>query len=75
MENNNLPTLNMVVSDLLNAWPQVIPVFIQHKMACVGCSMASFETLGSAAKIYGIAPESFVNELRRIIQSTDSLAK
>ena len=69
MEKNNSINLNMVVSDLLNAWPQVIPVFIRHHMACVGCSMSSFETLGDAAKIYGVVPESFLDELHQVIQS------
>jgi hybrid cluster-associated redox disulfide protein len=59
--------LQMSVYDLLNNWPQAIPVFIQHRMACVGCSMSSFETLGDAAKIYGIAPDVLLEEISQAI--------
>jgi hybrid cluster-associated redox disulfide protein len=61
--------LQMSVSDLLTELPQVIPVFIQHRMACVGCSMSSFETLGDAAKIYGIAPEVLLEEIFQVIDT------
>jgi len=33
-------------------------------MACVGCPMASFETLDEAAQAYGLAPEAVLQELR-----------
>lgn len=59
--------LNMTVFDLLNIFPQVIPVFIRHRMSCVGCSMSSFETLQDAAKIYGISPEGFLCELNEAL--------
>lgn len=59
--------LQMNVVDVLNEWPEVIPVFLRHQMACVGCSMSSFETLGSAAKIYGIVPETFLDELHQAL--------
>ena len=54
----------MSVSDLLRDWPQTIPVFLKYRMACVGCSMSSFETLKDAARIYGIAPDTFIGELQ-----------
>ncbi len=54
----------MSVADLLRDWPQTIPVFLKHRMACVGCSMSSFETLKDAARIYGIAPDTFIRELQ-----------
>ncbi|NLG98768.1 MAG: DUF1858 domain-containing protein [Chloroflexi bacterium] len=65
-QNNELDP-NMSVSDLIDKFPQVIPVFLRYRMACVGCSMSSFETLDSAAKIYGVAPETFISELRQAI--------
>lgn len=67
MNNHHELDLNMNVADLLNQRPEVIPVFLRHQMACVGCSMSSFETLGSAAKIYGLVPETFLDELRQAI--------
>lgn len=68
MKNNNALNLQMSVADLLNHYPQVIPVFLNHHMACVGCSMSSFETLHDAARIYGIEPQVFLVELQQAIQ-------
>jgi hybrid cluster-associated redox disulfide protein len=61
--------VDLSISDLLNACPQVVPVFIKHHMACVGCSLSAFETIGSAAKIYGLAPDVFLRELESAIQN------
>jgi hybrid cluster-associated redox disulfide protein len=53
----------MSVAELLRDWPQVIPVFLKYHMACVGCSMSTFETLKDAARIYGISQDVFFNAL------------
>jgi len=63
---------DMLVSELLSEWPQTIPVFLRHKMACVGCSMSGFETLSSAAQVYGISPDIFLDELNRVIDNGSS---
>ena len=55
--------LKMSVARLLDRWPEAIPVFLEHRMACVGCSMAKFETLEDAALIYGLNPKEFLSEI------------
>jgi hybrid cluster-associated redox disulfide protein len=42
------------VFDLLEAHPQVAQLFINRKMACVGCDMSRFETLQDATTIYRV---------------------
>ena len=63
--------LKMTVTELLDAWSQVIPVFIRHRMICVGCDMSSFETLQDVANNYGIAPETFLRELLEVLPPTE----
>ena len=60
------------VHDLIQKWPQVIPVFIHFQMACVGCNMSAFETLEDAAKIYAVDPELFMQMLEENIQKSPS---
>lgn len=67
MENQTLHE-NSVVSEVLDRWPETIPVFLRHKMDCVGCSMSPFETLAEAAKIYHLSLETFVQDLENAIQ-------
>ena len=51
------------VASLLAEIPQAVAVFLHHGMACVGCSMAKFETLQDAAHIYGLDPIRLLNEI------------
>lgn len=57
----------LTVAELLTRWPQMIPVFLRHQMACVGCSMAPFETLADVAVIYDIHLPHFIGELQQTI--------
>lgn len=40
------PLSHLTVAEGLDRWPQIIPVFLRHRMACVGCAMAPFEDAG-----------------------------
>lgn len=62
---------SLTVEDLLACWPQTIPVFIRHRMACVGCAMAPFETLAEVAAIYKLDLDSFLQELEQSISQNE----
>lgn len=65
-----LVTPESLIAHVLRTWPQTIGVFLRHRMACVGCSMSAFDTLGDAAQSYGIDVARFVAELEAVIGST-----
>lgn len=56
---------NLSVAEVLDQWPQVIPVFFHHKLGCVGCAMAYFDTLEDVAKIYDLKLDHFMEDLRK----------
>jgi len=60
-------TPNLVVADLLNNWPQTIPIFIRHRLYCVGCLMSAFDTLGEVVCNYHLPEQPFFAELRQAI--------
>ncbi len=62
---------DLTVADLLRCWHETIPVFMRHRMACLGCPMAVFETLEGAAAVYGLNPDAFIEELRQVISSQE----
>lgn len=64
-------TPDLMVAELLERWPETIPVFIRHKLSCVGCAMAPFDSLSDVAKIYDLGCERFLNELRSAIEESD----
>jgi hybrid cluster-associated redox disulfide protein len=71
MKEKRTPHPQMSVLDLLQDWPEAIPVFIRYRMACVGCSMSAFETLHDAARIYGISPEVFLADVRNAAEMSE----
>lgn len=54
---------DLTVTQLLRRWPLAAAVFVRRGMACVGCSMAPFETLAEVASVYGQDPVGFLAEL------------
>lgn len=57
------------IADLLEQYPECIPVFLRHRMICVGCTLAPFDTLGDAIYNYDLSPEDFIEELRGVVKS------
>ncbi len=66
------PLTELTVAELLQRWPQMIPVFLRRHMACVGCTMAPFETLADVTAVYGIHLPHFVGELGQTMQTPGS---
>lgn len=55
----------LTVAEVLERWPATAAVFGHRRMACLGCAMAPFDTIGEAAAAYGIELNRFLAELRR----------
>ncbi len=54
---------DLSVAEVLKRWDQTAAAFIHLRMACVGCPMSPFETLETAAQIYGLPPETLIRAL------------
>ncbi len=61
----------LTVNQLLTCWSEAGPVFIRHRMACLGCPMAAFETLEGAATIYHLPLDVFLAELRQEVSEKE----
>lgn len=64
---SQMPTIarDMTVEQLLTAWPQTARVFLDRRMACVGCPVAAFETIEEVAAVYEQDPETLIAALKR----------
>lgn len=56
-----------MLGELISKWPATVPVFLGHKMLCVGCLVNPFHTLADACAEYGLDPHVFVAELNAAI--------
>jgi hybrid cluster-associated redox disulfide protein len=68
-----LPQLvaDLTVAEVMDRWPQTVPVYFRYRMACVGCPIAPFETLAEVATIYGLDLSCFLNELEQNIEHAE----
>lgn len=58
LENPDMP-----LADLMARFPGTIPVFMRHRMLCVGCLVGPFHTVADACREYGLDQDGFVAEL------------
>ncbi|MDR2357829.1 MAG: DUF1858 domain-containing protein [Oscillospiraceae bacterium] len=56
-------TKDTVIADILDTAPQSAPLFMSIGMHCLGCAMASGETLGEACEAHGVDAEEFLATL------------
>ena len=56
-------TKDMFISDVLNMNQGTIPIFLQNGLHCLGCAMASGETIEEACAVHGLDCDILLNEL------------
>ena len=56
-------TKNMLVGDVVKKHPELVETMLEHGMHCVGCHVATWETLEQAAAGHGIDPDKFIKKL------------
>ena len=56
-------TASTTVADVLLKRPFAARILVNHRMHCVGCAIAPFETLAEACEIYGVSLEDLLAEL------------
>ena len=61
-----LPSPALTVAEVLQRWPQASEVFLQRRLACAGCAMAPFDTLGEVASAYRLDLSTLLDELGRV---------
>ena len=59
----------MLVSDVMDKWPQTIQVFVRLRMACPGCPIARFHTLSEVAAEYQMDSATLLKELQECVDA------
>lgn len=63
-------TPEWTVEEIVSRFPATAIVFVRHRMHCVGCDVARFETVAEACQIYGEPLDVMLEELRASIASS-----
>ena len=62
-------TRETLISDIVENCPEAMPAFQAIGMHCIGCAMASGETLEQACAAHGVDPDEFLDALKEYLES------
>ena len=56
-------TKDMSITDIVFQHPEVMAVFAEYGMGCIGCMSSRFESLEQGAEVHGIDADQLVADL------------
>lgn len=62
---------DMIISDVLNLDQGTVPIFFKNGLHCLGCSMASGETIEEACMVHGLDVDTLLFELNSFFEVKD----
>lgn len=60
-------TKEMPIGDVVQKYPETIPVFLQHGLMCFGCAIARFENVEQGAAAHGINIDTLIKDLNAAV--------
>ena len=64
-------TPEMSIGEIVQKYPNTIPVFISHGLHCLGCAIAQFETLREGALAHGMELDPLLKDLNEAVKGLD----
>ncbi len=62
-------TENMTIEEVLSKYPRINKVFLKYGLDCSGCQIAEYESIGHAARVYGIDLKALLKDLNGIAEA------
>lgn len=62
---------DLPLGEMMERWPATVPVFLRHKMLCVGCLISPFHTYVDACAEYGLDEVAFIAELQAAVDAEE----
>ncbi len=62
-------TADMNIKEVIEKYPQTVPVFGKYNMGCIGCIAASFERIKDIAGVHGVDVNSFLKDLNDALKN------
>ncbi len=65
-------TKDMTIAELVGRYPQSVPILQNAGMGCIGCALASSETIEAGARAHGIEDiDALIKKLNEAIQGDE----
>lgn len=62
-------TKDMIISDVINANPELVRTFFEHGMMCIGCPASQGESIEQASMVHGIDTDDLIKALNEALQA------
>jgi hybrid cluster-associated redox disulfide protein len=57
-------TKETIIGEIVDSCPEAMPKFQEIGMHCMGCALASGESVEEACMAHGVDPDEFIQELK-----------
>ena len=61
-------TKEMSINEVIQTYPETIPVFLQHGLGCIGCALSKFETIEQGALAHGMDVDALIKDINGTIE-------
>ncbi|MBR9706327.1 DUF1858 domain-containing protein [Candidatus Pacearchaeota archaeon] len=61
-------TKDMLIGELIKKYPTSVEIMLEHGLHCVGCHVATWETLDQGCSGHGIDVNGLVNDLNKKLE-------
>jgi hybrid cluster-associated redox disulfide protein len=65
-------TKDMIIADVLEMDRGTIPIFFKSGLHCLGCAMASGETIEEACMVHSLDCDYLISELNSYLEAKDA---
>lgn len=62
-------TKDMTMQDIVDTYPEVIPILLEYGLGCIGCGLSSVETLEEGVMVHGLD----IDELNNILKDCNEV--
>jgi len=64
-------TKDMSIGNVVQEYPETVPVFLEHGLGCLGCALARFENIAQGAQAHGIDIETLIAALNEAVSARE----
>ena len=60
-------TKDMIISEVIDSHPELIPTFFENGMMCIGCPASQGESIEAAATVHGLDADQLITALNEAL--------
>lgn len=69
MSKKEIVNKDMLIGDVVKNYPPAIEVMMKHGLHCIGCHVATWETIEQGASSHGIDTDKLVGDINKKLNS------